>query len=81
MIPSLSFFHRDRVVVGNNMTINISDCNQEADMYLFIHDCSDLLTAIFLIDTSLNCPILTPAFSCGVACPRSSPTAGAVSSF
>ncbi len=59
------------------MTINISDCNQEANMYLLIHDCSDLLTAIFLIDTSLHCPILTPAFSCGVACPRSSPIAGA----
>ncbi len=27
--------------------------------------------------TSLNCPALTPAFSCGVACHRSLPAAGA----
>ena len=30
--PQSSWFTRDRVVVGNTMTINVSDCNQEANM-------------------------------------------------
>ncbi len=63
---------RDRVVVGNTMTVSVADCNQEANMCATLH-----YNSIMIIFRARN-DRLTPSRSCGPACLRLPQIAGAL---